>query len=301
MSPGTSTAIALFGYNRPHYFQKCIASLVENPEARELPVYAFLDGGPGSKQSQYADILKHPLPAAILRLREVNHGCGRSLIRGRQELFDKEGFDRVVVVEDDVLVAPQYVRLLFNLADWAERNYEEVGVVSAFRSNHLTLEEKRASRDLVVAENTNWISYLMLRRGWMGIRDQLQEYLNTFLEGREYRTRSMSAIARYFAQLISSARARRGSPQLPDSAYVGWQTMVSRYRKPPFPNGQDACTAMALFHAGYVKLSLYVNRCLHIGTHGIHSRPTHMGTQSLNKMTLDIFPEDRDLKEFRCS
>jgi hypothetical protein len=296
-----NTAIALFGYNRPHYFERCIVSLVQNSELFELPVYAFLDGGDGSRQEEYAAILSdYGLSSTILRCREQNLGCGRNLIQGRGELFDREKFERVIVVEDDVVVAPHYFRVLQNLADWAEANFDEVGVVSGFRCDHLTLEDKHAQRDLVTAENTNWISYLMTRHGWLGVRDRLYEYSGRFLEGRQYGERSGREITQYFKRLVSTAAPRQGVRHLPESTYANWRVMAARYLRPPFPTGQDACTALALYSSGLVKLALWVNRCLHIGTHGIHAHPAHREIVSLEQMTLDVFPDDPERVEFRC-
>lgn len=108
--------IALFAYHRPDHLAQVLQALKANPEARESDLVVYSDGP------------KHPgheagVAAVRVHLRELegfrsvrvverdrNMGLAKSIIAGVSELLEAHG--EVVVVEDDLVVSPDFLRYM---------------------------------------------------------------------------------------------------------------------------------------------------------------------------------------------
>ena len=118
--------IALFLYRRPQHARRCLESLSQNPEFLDSPLYLFCDGPKGSADApaveevrRIAHTLRHP-HKVVLEAR-TNRGLAASVIAGVTQVVQAHG--RVVVVEDDLLLAPTFLgfmnRSLHRYADEA--------------------------------------------------------------------------------------------------------------------------------------------------------------------------------------
>lgn len=107
--------VALFVFNRPEHLRRTIESLKLCDGFSDSPVIVFGDGARGA----------HDLPAveatrrvarellgeqAEYRLSESNQGLAHSIIHGVEQLLARYG--RVIVVEDDLILAPGFLRFL---------------------------------------------------------------------------------------------------------------------------------------------------------------------------------------------
>lgn len=104
--------IALFIYNRPEHTRRTIVALQRCPEFKDSPVFVFSDGP--RKAANEADVLKARAVArtalkghADFSESPTNQGLARSIIGGVSRLCTE--FGRVIVVEDDLVVAPQFL------------------------------------------------------------------------------------------------------------------------------------------------------------------------------------------------
>ena len=103
------TAVATFGFGRPDHFERMLRSLGSCPEVAkgEVDVHHFLDGGAGSEQDALRAVIEDSgIPYTAIVARPGNLGVGRQLIGARRELLDEQGYDRMVLVEDDIEVEP---------------------------------------------------------------------------------------------------------------------------------------------------------------------------------------------------
>jgi hypothetical protein len=107
--------IALFIFRRPEHTRRVIASLKACPGFSESPVYVFADG-PRSPDD-FSAVQEARMEArlllgenAVFVEREGNLGVDNSIISGVTELCDRYG--KVVVVEEDLTVAPYFLRFL---------------------------------------------------------------------------------------------------------------------------------------------------------------------------------------------
>lgn len=130
----TYAPIAIFTYNRPRHTENMLKSLLQNPEWRYSPILIFQDGLKNDAHkvaweetrkviSQY----KHDNIELVLR--EKNLGLAQSIITGVTNLTEKYG--RVIVIEDDLVLSPTFLRYMNQSLDFYE-NDERVFHVSAY-------------------------------------------------------------------------------------------------------------------------------------------------------------------------
>lgn len=112
--------IALFIYNRPEHTRRTIEALQRCHEFKDSPVFVFSDGP--RKAANEPDVLK---ARAVVRTAlqghanfieaSTNQGLARSIIGGVSRLCTE--FGRVIVVEDDLVVAPQFLTYMNTALD----------------------------------------------------------------------------------------------------------------------------------------------------------------------------------------
>lgn len=107
--------IILFAFNRPDTLKECVASLLKNDEAKESKLFVFVDGprkgnlNDQEKVSSVQEYVKSITGFESLHyyFEEENHGLASSVIRGVSEVISQ--FGKVIVVEDDLLVSPNFL------------------------------------------------------------------------------------------------------------------------------------------------------------------------------------------------
>lgn len=283
-------------FNRPAYLASCLRSLAAEPEiARgEIDVFLFADGG-DSRQNDCVDVAKRAgIPSLTIVRREAALGCGLNLIEAREQLYSL-GYKQWLLVEDDVVVAPHYVRLMSRLWDWAARSWRNVGAVGSNESCFLALPDKRPRVALVQPCNYSWNSYLMDCGTWDLIRPFMIEFRDRFLSGRNYRERPHDAIREWVIDIVS----RRPAWQPGDVPIIPGCWNGERFQKGvPFATGQDTATSASLLAAGRIKLGLQVNRVRAIGEIGLHTNPLSFRRLGLHRVKLDVFASDATLSQF---
>lgn len=126
--------IALFAYNRPSHTRATVESLLRNPEARESRLHVFCDGArTGQAQASIAEVRSYVRSISGFRSIEVvcrdrNLGLAASVIDGVTRVCGEAG--TIIVVEDDLVVAPAFLRYL-NAALDRYRDDERVMQISA--------------------------------------------------------------------------------------------------------------------------------------------------------------------------
>jgi glycosyltransferase involved in cell wall biosynthesis len=113
---GSLAPIALFAFNRPQHLEKCLSSLLQNAESSTTRLYCFLDGPRNESDirhveqaRQIARTARGFLDVRILE-RDHNRGLSRSIIDGVSRVLEKH--KRVIVVEDDLVVSPAFLRYM---------------------------------------------------------------------------------------------------------------------------------------------------------------------------------------------
>ena len=305
--------ILVVAYNRPNYFQKVIESIESNSESRSLPFYFFLDGGVDSKQEENQTIINN---SSIINkeiiMRERNYGCAKNLIDARRFMFDWCMYEKVIVIEDDIIFTPQYIRTLLALHQWAKNNYSNVGVVQCWSYCFLTKKEKKEKLHLVQNNENFWwsfVTYCLDKEAWNGMSPFLYEYEKLFVDRipqteDSFIERSKPSLSHLGSEIrlwvknqikTHNPKPAGEGPYFESNFDLG--SVFSTLNKNVIAN-QDFMTGCSLWKAGYVKIETVVNRARHIGEHGITNNEKLFKECEFDKITLNNFDEDNTISYF---
>ncbi|MEQ1861192.1 MAG: methyltransferase domain-containing protein [Chthoniobacteraceae bacterium] len=109
------TPVAVFAYRRPRHLEQTLAALAKCHRLDECEVIIFCDGGDdveATRQVARAWAARH---SARVVEREKNHGLARSIVGEVSTLCASHG--RVIVLEDDLVVAPDFLRFMLDALD----------------------------------------------------------------------------------------------------------------------------------------------------------------------------------------
>jgi hypothetical protein len=115
------TPILLFVYNRLEHVRRAVESLQSNELAAESPLFIYSDGAKSEEaQSEVNDVRKfiHTIKGfAKINIieRSENWGLARNIIDGVTTQVNRYG--RVIVVEDDLVVAPHFLQFMNDALD----------------------------------------------------------------------------------------------------------------------------------------------------------------------------------------
>jgi hypothetical protein len=165
IGPSEWAPIALFIYKRPGHAARTIASLKACVGYSESPVYVFADG-PKTETDVPAvaatrGIVRELLgPGAIYVEQEHNRGLANSIIAGTTEVCER--FGRVIVVEDDLRVAPPFLRFL-NQGLERYRDEPRVMQISGHMFDVPALADSREALLLRMTTSWGWATW---KRAW---------------------------------------------------------------------------------------------------------------------------------------
>ena len=293
------TALLLLGFNRVDYFQQTLSALEANSAAHECDLHVYLDGGEKARQSELVELVQSSTfenPTFVLR--QENWGIGRHLIDARRTLFDIHAYDRVILLEDDMLLAPSYIQTVMDLSDWSQQ-FSDVGTVMAYNINHDAAELQANQLPHVVATNRHFWGYAMTREVWDIIKHIIYDFERKYLSKNTYRDRSHFRIRWMFMRSVMSKKRhiRTGKNLIPPECLT-----------PPFPRiprksptSQDAITALALWHHGFGRITTRVSRAEYIGVEGFSFSPklyADFGFENQNTQDLSQFTDAVEQYEF---
>jgi hypothetical protein len=275
------TALFTASFNRPDIFLEVLKGLEQNIDDLEnIDVFHYIDGGAGSKQKEIAaHIEASKLPCAGIVLREENYGVGRNLIGARRDLFDNKGYERIILVEEDLIPGPNFIKTTLHLANWAKQ-YDDVGMVQAW---NLPKEKMTGDHlDLVEPSHTHFVTYCLDVDVWDEIKETLYEYENKYLTGVSYQNKKWRAIRKKFMKprYFTERHIRKGSLLLPKD-YVHPPPFGPKLKR-TVPTGQDAITSLALWEKGFVRIVTLAPRALLKGEYGVHCNPEIFDSLGLN-------------------
>lgn len=280
--------ILVVGYNRPHYYEQCINAIAKASPKHQVII--SVDGGDAAAQKRYRELT--PRSYAFIA-HEKNLGIAHHLYEMRDLCFAQD--QRVCVVEDDVVVSSNHFNIVESLFDWSDQ-FSDVGAVTGWASCHLSYEEKLFYKDFVSMRNTNWIAYGMKRACWMGIRDDIKEYLDKFIEKGNYRGRPHEAI-RSWAREKFDVPFKESADMMPrpNNAFYGG----GLFRAPRFPSSQDGMLVGAFHRNGFIKINTIVNHAFYIGVTGEHGNRGGYDAGRYGEMTLDNIVPTGEWKVWR--
>jgi len=158
--------IAFFAYKRPEHTFKALTALSECTFARESILYIFCDGPKNLEDTINVEKVREVVVSkkwcgeVNIIARDNNAGLANSVIDGVSRLCDE--FDRVIVIEDDLIVAKGFLEYM-NRALNIYADYPQVMQISGhcfpFRHNH------NAESAFFMPISTSW-GWATWKRAW---------------------------------------------------------------------------------------------------------------------------------------
>ncbi len=290
------SAILLLGFNRTDYFQQVLSSLENNVDAFNHDLHVYLDGGPKSKQEEIVDLVKSSkFENVTYVMRDSNWGIGRHLIDARRTLFDQLGYDRILLLEDDMVLAPTYVETVFAISDWSSK-YDDIGTVMAYNINHDSEDLQIQQMNQVIATNRHFWGYVITKKVWDEIKYIIYEFEQNYLLKYTYTNRPHRRIRWFFMRKwLSKGRAKK------QNCLVSSDLVVAPFPKLPFrvATSQDAITALALWHHGYSRITTRVSRAEYVGIEGYSFSPEVYESQGFNNQNLLDFSSFDSIEDYK--
>ena len=289
------SAILLLGFNRIDYFTKVLTSLEQNKAAYEHDLFVYIDGGPNAKQAEIKELIANSKFADVEIVCRVNNwGIGRHLIDARRRLFDELGYDKILLLEDDLVLGNHYVETVFRISDWASK-HDDIGTVTAYNINDSGLEDQSKQYNHIIATNRHFWGYVITKTVWDEIKHIIYQFEAKFLTNSSYTNRAHRRIRWLFmAKWINKKRMIKSKNLVPEHCQT-----------PPFPRipfqiatSQDAITALALWHHGYHRITTRVSRAEYIGVEGYSFSPEVYNSQGFNSQNLADYTQIQTPQEF---
>jgi len=290
-----SNAILLLGFNRVDYFGQTLAALQANDAAHDCDLHVYLDGGEKAKQDEIVALVKASTFENVnYVLRDKNWGIGRHLIDARRTLFDELNYERVILLEDDMILAPSYIQTVLDLSKWSQQ-YCDVGTVMAYNINADSLEQQQSQHQHVIATNRHFWGYVLTRDVWQIIKPIVYDFESKYLMKTSYAKRSHFRIRWMFMRswMSKKRQARSGKRMVPDECLSAPFPKIPRKS----PTSQDAITALALWHHGFTRITTRVSlpakmrlQPLHYGIMDLQELPREFQGLNISELKAFHFP-----------
>jgi len=172
--------IAIFAYNRRDHLSACLTALAENPPAEQSELTIFCDGPKPGDTSGSVEAVRQVArewvtrsPSAFARITVVeqpaNKGLAKSVITGVTEMLQHH--DRVIVVEDDLVVSRDFLTFMNQGLDLYESDTEVISIHGFMYAVDVDLGQSVFLRG---ADCWGWATW---RRGWELFRADSTELL----------------------------------------------------------------------------------------------------------------------------
>lgn len=161
--------IAVFAYNRPLILLETLEALTANKESIESVLYVFCDGakvGASDKEIQLINEVravvkqKQWCKEVIVYESEINHGLSKAIIGGVNQILDKH--DRIIVLEDDLVVSPFFLNYMNTALDLYKENESVISIVGY--NYPLTFSEDFP--ETYFLKNADCLGWGTWKRGW---------------------------------------------------------------------------------------------------------------------------------------
>lgn len=131
---GNFAPIVVFGFNRLQALKSTISSLLQNEEAKHSDLFVFVDGARKEKNGEEDKVRAVQEFVRTIRgfkslqysFSEKNQGLATSIITGVGKVLDKYG--KVIVLEDDLVVMPNFLNYMNQGLDFYEKNQAVMSV-----------------------------------------------------------------------------------------------------------------------------------------------------------------------------
>ena len=243
--------IAILSFNRPHYLREVLSSLrVQVSERDEIALLQDGAVNPWSgkvKASQESieecvGLFRSMIPWGTVLQSSENISIALNYERAEKYFFETLRRPHVLILEDDLVLSPQYLRVIEALLELAQLE-KRIAYISAYGNFWAPLDEQRRRQTELLHMHENW-GFAMTREAWLEERPFRERYL-ALLDGQDYSERDISRIGDFYRER-------------------GWNVNIT---------SQDAARWVASVELGKVRLTTFACHARYIGESGEHYRP----------------------------
>lgn len=201
--------VALFIYKRASHTQKSLESLSRCNQFSKTPVYVFCDGAKSiddeNSVQQARDVVKQQnWPNLTIIERTENWGLAKSIIAGVTELCERYG--RVIVLEDDLEVAPYFLDYM-NAALDKYADTEQVMQVSGYM---FPVELNTDTDSIFLPFTTSW-GWATWSRSWIHFDPEAKGYASLRNDTTRKKSFDLDGSYPYFRALEQQQRGKLNS------------------------------------------------------------------------------------------
>ncbi len=266
---GSHKALFMGAWNRAGYAHQALKAVAQFEDLGSYDFYLFLDGVTDDEDREAQLAIKESaaqVPNTTVVEWPAHLGCDSSFIDARKYLFEDQGYDVVVQMDDDVVMAPYALRAL----------------------EALSQRGGPCSLPTLWAWCTESVTWKQAHLGECIPTPPAQpSFIFTWFTRLAYeRTRSFMALYR---ELYSSEWPRRR-----DAASIrAWYRTLGVKDPESWATGADGALAATAQHLGIPLLQPVVNHGLYIGVEGAHSDSagTVFHRLGADRMKLDLLPQ----------
>lgn len=201
--------VAVFAYRRPDKLMELLNTLSSCREARDTELFIFVDG-PRSVQEEGMVAETRAVALGETRFKsvsvtasEINIGLSRAITTGVSQLLANQ--DRLIVLEDDLLVSPYFLRYM-NDGLKAYETTEEVVSIHAYR--YPTVDDLPPTFFLRGADCWGWATW---RRGWELYNSDSTELLSRLIRSGEMKEFDFNGTHAFSSMLRDQLAGRNDS------------------------------------------------------------------------------------------
>ena len=201
--------VVIFAFNRKAHLEKLVKSLLLNREASETLLFVFCDGQKlpkDSKVEETQDFVKEISGFKSVKkvFRKENIGLARNIISGLNEVFSE--YDRAIVLEDDLIVAPGFLDYMNKALDF----YADKKVFSiAGYTPKIQLPENYAFSTYPVMRNCSW-GWATWKDRWQKVDFEVSDF-STFIADKKQREKFNEAGSDLWAMLLKQQKGEINS------------------------------------------------------------------------------------------
>lgn len=177
--------VAVFGYNRADKLQKCIEMLEKCELANKTELFIFADGPKSEKGDKdvnmvhqwvreykaYHDAGSSGFKSVNITIKEKNAGLAISIIGGTTKLIDRYG--KVIVVEDDLLVQPNFLSYMNAGLDYYKDN-KKIWEIASYGYNLNAL--KNYKHDIYLSFRASSWGWATWKDRWDSVDWEIKDY-----------------------------------------------------------------------------------------------------------------------------
>lgn len=281
------TALLIFGWNRPHYMQMMLKTVRRN---KKLDTFVYLDYCQDMKKTQILiSLCNLYIPYAKIIVRQKRYGCQNNIDCARLQAFNN-GYDRIIVLQDDFLISDNYFTLLQNALDWCQNNCPKICMVIGWtgHNNYKTYKDYKFQPYQLSFSRQHMLGYIMNKYGW----DKMYEpYYKKYMQITkdcliDYDICKLNELKCFFRKLPVNINK-------------------SQQWKNNFRNqgcyGQDRATIACMYAAGLHRANFDLSRLQYIGYVGLHANIKDSINFGWDNVKMSQITQDAYQKEFKLS